>query len=81
MLVLIICAQDYNTTDGDPMPGCLHKSVVMPRQVLSESEEKNLKMIADGLFVAVMTTGVIAFTLSVVLGASLSLLWGLINAQ
>ena len=46
-LAITICAQEYNTTDGEPMPDCLYKSAFLPRQVLSESEKQTLTTIAD----------------------------------
>ena len=63
------------------MPRCLHKLEVLPRQVQSESERETLSAVADWLFGSITTTGVVVFTLSFVLGASTSLLWGLINTH
>ena len=62
------------------MPGCLHKSASLPRQVPSEPEQQSLITIADSLSESLTNTGAIVITLSLVTGASLSLLWGLINA-
>jgi len=63
------------------MPGCLHKLEVMPRQIISESEKQTLTMVADSVSTGVTSSGAIVFALSFVLGASLSLMWGLINTH
>jgi len=61
------------------MPGCFHKLVMIPRQVLSESEYSILTKIADSVSGSLVITGIVVFTLSNVLNSSLSFLWGLLN--
>jgi len=57
------------------MPGCLHKSELLPRQEPSQT----LATVAYAVIGFLGITGAVVITLSVVMEASLSLFWGLIN--
>ena len=81
ILAITICAQEYNTTDGDPMPGCLHKLEFIPRQLPYESDDHTLSKILDAVSLGFETTLVTVAIVSLATNGSLGFLWGLINTH
>ena len=77
-----VCPKEYfNSENEDSLFECQHKKVILPRQITSEYESSVLSVITGALSYGMATSAVAAFSLYYLLGASLNMLWGLINTQ